>query len=188
MTTITHPELVAALAKSGQAIMDEMTPQAMHCLHMAVGVSGEVGELCQAFEQAGASGNLDMDNLIEELGDLEFYLEGLRQGLRLTRADVDAVYVPKVSGAIPLEGLVIHAANLLDLVKKYSIYVKPVDMPNIMNELRALDLCMSGIYSDGGLDSAMVLQRNIDKLTVRYSSGSYSNQQAQTRADKPAGE
>ena len=35
-----------------------------------------------------------------------------------------------------------------------------------------------------GLSFEEVLQHNVGKLSVRYSSGSYSNKQAQERADK----
>ena len=59
---------------------------------------------------------IDRENLVEELGDIEFYLEGLRQVFGVTREEVLAI--------------------------------------------------------------------NQAKLEKRYSSGKYSNQQAQARADK----
>ncbi len=83
---MSYGEMVKALAKDGALIVKEMTPQNAHILHMAVGVSGESGELLDAIKKAVIyQKELDRENVIEELGDLEFYMEGLRQGLNITR-------------------------------------------------------------------------------------------------------
>lgn len=63
-----------------------MTPQTAHLLHMAVGISGEAGELLDAVKcNAIYLKPLDLTNVIEELGDLEFYLQGLRDAVGVTR-------------------------------------------------------------------------------------------------------
>lgn len=114
---ITHPELVTALAKPGADIVASLTAGDAHALHMAVGISGEAGELLDAVKKATIYRKpIDRENVIEEMGDLEFYMEGLRQGLDITREEV--------------------------------------------------------------------LAHNIAKLSKRYSSGSYSDKHAQERADK----
>jgi NTP pyrophosphatase (non-canonical NTP hydrolase) len=172
MTQVTHPEMVAQLAKPGEEIlktldlrnwsvlrgsvftaiaasdhldqakkqviynkpmglasvsvrqMPQVTPEQMHLLHMAIGIFGEAGEMLEAIANHVISGEpLNLENVREEGGDLEFYLEGLRQGLNASREDW--------------------------------------------------------------------LQGNIDKLSVRYEGLQYSDSAAQTRADKaeePAGE
>ena len=85
---IDHSEMVRTLAKSGDVIADEMTGTDAHLLHMAVGVCGEAGELIDAIKKAVIYRKpLDRQNVIEELGDLEFYMEGLRQGLEITREE-----------------------------------------------------------------------------------------------------
>lgn len=114
---IKHDELVARLAKSGTDILAQLTPEAAHQLHMAVGISGEAGELLDAVKKSAIYCKpLDMENVIEELGDIEFYMEGLRARL--------------------------------------------------------------------GISREQTLQANIEKLSKRYSSLTYSNQAAQERADK----
>ena len=114
---MTHSELVKNLAKPGESIVNTLSAESAHLLHMAVGVSGEAGELLDAIKKAAIyCKELDRENVIEELGDLEFYMEGLRQGLGITREET--------------------------------------------------------------------LAHNIAKLSKRYASGSYSNAQAQARADK----
>lgn len=110
-------EMTLALAKDGQQIINELTPEKADLLHMAVGVSGEAGELLDAVKKAVIyNKEMDLVNIVEELGDLEFYMSKIRQIVGVTREEI--------------------------------------------------------------------LKRNIDKLSVRYAKGKYSNAQAQERADK----
>ena len=112
-----YQALVSTLQKPGAEIIAELVPKKASALHMAIGISGESGELLDAVKKWVIYGKpLDVENVIEELGDLEFYMEGLRAELGLTRE--------------------------------------------------------------------AVIQANIAKLNKRYASGKYSNQQAQDRADK----
>tara|TARA_S200002703_G_scaffold68482_1_gene59464 strand:+ start:146 stop:493 length:348 start_codon:yes stop_codon:yes gene_type:complete len=55
-------------------------------LHAAVGIAGEAGEVLDEVKKAVFTGkNMYLDNLIKEMGDLEFYMEALRQQLRISR-------------------------------------------------------------------------------------------------------
>lgn len=93
-----HSGLVAKLCKSGDAIAKELTGDDCHLIHMAVGISGESGELLDAVKKATIYRKpIDMENVIEELGDLEFYMEGLRQGLGITREQCLDANVAKLS-------------------------------------------------------------------------------------------
>ena len=104
-------------AKSGSAIVSDMTPVTAHLLHMAVGVSGEAGELLDAIKKCALyRKNLDRDNVVEEIADIRFYLAGIMNTLNISEDEL--------------------------------------------------------------------LAQEERKLTKRYASGSYSNQQAQDRADK----
>jgi len=81
-----HSEMVRNLAKPGKEIEQSLTNADCHAIHMIMGVAGEVGELLDAIKKSVIYRKpLDMENVIEELGDIEFYLEGLRQGLLITR-------------------------------------------------------------------------------------------------------
>jgi NTP pyrophosphatase (non-canonical NTP hydrolase) len=85
---IKHNEMVAALCKKGEDIIAAMTPDSAHILHMAVGISGEAGELLDAVKKHTIYNKpIDRENVIEELGDLEFYMEGLIQRLGITREE-----------------------------------------------------------------------------------------------------
>lgn len=110
-------KMTIALAKDGEQIKQEITPEQANLLHMGVGVSTEANEL-------------------------------------------------------------------LDAIKKHTIYQKPLDIENIKEELGDLLFYMSNLMQSVGLSFEEILQHNIDKLSVRYSKGSYSNAQAQERKDK----
>jgi NTP pyrophosphatase (non-canonical NTP hydrolase) len=85
---VPHSTMVTALVKPGGAIVESLTPSMANLLHMGVGVSGESGELLDAIKKHVIYNKpLDVENVIEELGDMEFYMEGLRQEIGVTRED-----------------------------------------------------------------------------------------------------
>lgn len=88
MKIVDYGEMVKTLAKPGAVIVESMTADDAHLMHMAIGVCGESGELMDAIKKRVIyRKDLDRENVIEELGDLEFYMEGLRQGLDITRQE-----------------------------------------------------------------------------------------------------
>lgn len=112
-----HKTMVDALAKDGLSVKADLTPQTAHLLHMAVGISGEAGEL-------------------------------------------------------------------LDAIKKCAIYNKPLDLTNVIEELGDLQFYIQGLMTSLDLNHEQVLKANMDKLSKRYSTGRYSDNQAKNRADK----
>lgn len=84
-------QLAADLAKPGSQIALDLAqnPAACHLLHMAVGVSGEAGELLDAVKKAVIYQKpLDRENVVEELGDLRFYMAGLMNALNISEAEL----------------------------------------------------------------------------------------------------
>lgn len=81
-----HAAMVSQLVKPGADILNQLTPDDAHLLHMVCGVAGEAGELLDAVKKATIYRKpIDMHNVVEELGDLEFYMEGVRQALGIPR-------------------------------------------------------------------------------------------------------
>jgi NTP pyrophosphatase (non-canonical NTP hydrolase) len=77
-------QMVLKLAKPGAAILESLDPAKVDLMHAAVGISGEAGELLDAVKKAVIYNKpLDVQNIIEELGDLEFYMEQLRNNILL---------------------------------------------------------------------------------------------------------
>jgi NTP pyrophosphatase (non-canonical NTP hydrolase) len=63
----------------------------MDLLHMAVGAAGEGGELLDAVKKVAIYGKaVDRENVVEELGDLRFYMQGIMNNLNITDAEVEA--------------------------------------------------------------------------------------------------
>ena len=115
-----YDEFVARLCKPG-ADIDLRDPDDKHLVHMIFGLTSELGELVDACKKYLIYNQpLDMDNIREELGDLEFYLSGLRTGLEKRGGD-------------RREGILAH---------------------------------------------------NMAKLSLRYNSGAYTDEDAKIRADK----
>lgn len=86
LTDAQYSRMVMDLAKPGVSILETVTPDRAHLLHMAVGIAGEAGELLDAIKKHVIyNKDLDLGNVIEELGDLEFYMEGLRLALGVCR-------------------------------------------------------------------------------------------------------
>lgn len=81
-----YGEFVSALLKDGNKIKEEITGEECNMLHMVIGISGEAGELLDAVKKSIIyRKKLDTVNVIEELGDIEFFLEGFRQSVGVTR-------------------------------------------------------------------------------------------------------
>lgn len=95
--TITHPELVAALAKPGIEILKSLTPEDAHIWHMASCICSETGELFDAIKKRVIyRQDINLSNVLEEFGDLEFYMEGLRTALDVTQEECLAANVSKL--------------------------------------------------------------------------------------------
>lgn len=87
-------------------------------VHAAMGVAGEAGEVLDLIKKSWAyKKDLDFEKLIEELGDLEFYLEALRQELCISRKDVLAANMSKL-GKRYNKGIYSDAAAIARLDKR----------------------------------------------------------------------
>jgi len=83
-----HPEMVQRLVKSGALILETLTPEKVNLWHAATGISGEAGELLDNIKRHVVYNKpFDRENVVEELGDLEFYMEQVRQGTGITREE-----------------------------------------------------------------------------------------------------
>jgi NTP pyrophosphatase (non-canonical NTP hydrolase) len=81
-----HLQLVRKTCKESIVIAKEMNPASAHFVHMALGIGGEAGEIVDLIKKVAIYGKvLDPIKLIEEMGDLEWYLAGLRDSLGITR-------------------------------------------------------------------------------------------------------
>lgn len=149
-------------------------------VHATIGISGELVELTNAS---------DRTNLLEELGDLEFYCVHLelafaKYGVSLI---VDSKRAPdSTSGLVELlSECMLFAGELLDCAKKAWIYRKPI--PEMLTHIRLnyLELRnnLEAIHSLLATSPSVLRANNEAKLRTRYPVG-YSDAYAQLRLDK----
>ena len=93
-----YRQFVRQLCKPGRDITAELTPSDAHLLHMAIGISGEAGEMLDAVKKAAIyRRQLDIANVREEAGDILFYLTGLLDALGIELQDVITENMEKLS-------------------------------------------------------------------------------------------
>lgn len=83
-----HQQMVHALVKPGEVLLASLSSDRVDLWHGATGVCTEAGELLDAIKKMAIyNKQLDRDNVIEELGDLEFYMQQVRNRLDITREE-----------------------------------------------------------------------------------------------------
>lgn len=92
-----YAAFVAGKLKPADAVIDSITSSKMDLMHCAVGASGEAGEVLDLIKKHVFNNReIDRQKLIEELGDVEFYLQGLRNALDIERDQIIQANVIKL--------------------------------------------------------------------------------------------
>ena len=197
-----YAEMVERLVKPGEDIVAGIDAEKAHLLHMAVGLSSEVGELMEIRMLAACGKEVDTGHLVEELGDAMFYLQGLCAGCGCPKGVASVVDIAEDCDKEFLEEsewehtklvceLTVSSGKILNFVKKSAVYGKKLDFG-----LKELILAETGkavtyvwdILHLEGICMDKVLEENMLKLMLgekaRYKAGSYSDAQALGRSDK----
>lgn len=83
-----HAEMVAHLLKPAAVLLQQLDESKINVLHACVGICTEAGEAADAGKKYGFYNKpIDRENVVEELGDLEFYMQALRSELGITREE-----------------------------------------------------------------------------------------------------
>lgn len=191
--------MVTDLVKPGADILKTLTPAKCNLLHMAMGISGEYLEISQGLlglhekltsGEVDGNGVPDRTNIIEELGDAVFFLEGTAQELGLNVNALKESHVNAGMATGPLTFLN-AAESILDITKKHVIYNKPLTDENVATLAASIGAAQASVEDLAeSLEVPMedVIEANMQKLlkgdTARYKTGTYSDDQAQDRADK----
>lgn len=112
---------------------------------------------------------------------------------------VDALIKPSeeiIAETTPLKAHLNHMAMLLagetgelvDALKRHTIYGKDLDYMNVIEELGDIEFALEAIRKALSINREEVLTMNADKLMARYPNGKFSNADAQARADKESGQ
>lgn len=158
-----------------------MDTQAATVLHAAVGISGEVAELLVA---------TSIENIVEEMGDVEFYVEAVFQatgGRNFEEILVEGHDMAhhQVLSTVGI-ALSVSAGRLLDFAKKAWVYNQEPNLRAIRYELLRIQLMLGALRELVSVQLVDVLGANQAKLGKRYPEGVYTDKAAQQRADKPS--
>lgn len=105
--------------KDFEGIASRMTPDTIRLLHAAIGMATEAGEVLDAVKKVLFYGRpVDTHNLIEELGDLDFYQEIAKSVLNVTDEEIRATNHAKLDGVRYKNGFSEEAALNRDLEKE----------------------------------------------------------------------
>jgi len=174
---VSYTEMVSVLKKQGADILASLTPEKCDLWHMTSCLSPEVAELIDGLS------SLDRENAIEEAGDIEFYIEGAKQTAPLlTTTDTVEISIDNGTGAY--ERLNVALGNVFDQAKKYIIYEKEFDEKEYSKSIFDAECALEDIYLLWGVTRKEVQNANKRKLSKRYHQLTFSNEQAQDRADK----
>lgn len=104
MTNDLYSDFVAVRTKGGEEIFSNLTPGKCNLLHMTIGVAGEAGEVLDCVKKHIIYNQpLDLEWLVEELGDIEFYLQGIRNAVGIPRQYIIEKNVEKLQKRYPVQ-------------------------------------------------------------------------------------
>jgi NTP pyrophosphatase (non-canonical NTP hydrolase) len=168
-------------------------------MHATMGMAGEAGELLDAIKKNYVYNKaLDYTNIIEELGDFEWYAEALRQSLGVTRDFVDIVETSEMLdasaaeffGAAKKAPLIFYATGLASLAAQGAVSAAwdlalgtITEIEGYLELLKRSDEILLKFYEEIGTSRRAVLHSNVEKLKKRYPAG-YTDTAAVARADK----
>lgn len=172
---ITHPELVRALAKPGPDIADELGD---HLEHKVVLIQEAIRTVNQA-ERLDKAKKQAVYNKLQGIRATGINLADVSDPY--VKTHIDAKQADLLHMAIGIAG---EAGELLDAVLSHILNAEPLDLENVIEELGDLEFYSEGLRQNQNITREETISHNISKLSVRYGSGTYSDAQAQDRADK----
>jgi len=104
-TIHTYDAFVGVLRKDPVALADETTPFKADLNHAIIGICGEAGEVADAVKKFTIYNQVYDDariaHITEELGDLEFYMQQLRNAIGVSREDCIRANIEKLCKRYP---------------------------------------------------------------------------------------
>ncbi|URA07045.1 putative nucleotide pyrophosphohydrolase [Xanthomonas phage Elanor] len=158
-----------------------MPTKQLCAVHAAIGLAGEVAELIVTNS---------IEHVVDEMGDVEFYVEAAYQVIGGRIQPGEELYVEanepasnQVLGTVTI-ALSTSAGRLLDLTKKAWVYDQDLNERAIRYELMRIEVMLGCLRDLVGIRRPDVLGANQAKLGKRYPEGVYTNRDAQLSVDK----
>lgn len=114
----------------------------------------------------------------------EFYADFVRKLAKPPEDLLKQLTVSKVNAWHAATGISGEAGELLDAIKRYAVYDKPIDLMNVREELGDLEFYLEMIRQALGISRVETITCNVSKLAERYANLVYSDQACNDRADK----
>lgn len=142
--------------------MADLGSEASDFAHMSLGITSELGELFLAGE------NEDTVNIIEEHGDLNWFVAGICKiyNFGFTELYNEAMTI-KEDQEVPKEAFT-SVFGIADLSKGLLAYGKPVDRKKLKSLLVKFFIFLKAISIEEDFDYLHSLQKNIEKLKARF--------------------
>ena len=129
--------------------------------YIALGLSGEYGELEDAIEDNG-NGDATNEDVLKEIGDVLWYLSAMFITIKNERRDYSSGKPASAAGSV---------SQICDHVKKYKWHGKDLDYGLVQSRLDILLLVLCTATRSFGWTIDEVMQSNMDKLKSRYPQG-----------------
>lgn len=98
MDDITYEDFVKLKMKSGALLLEQTNSKKLELEHMALGVAGEAGEIVDAIKKHTCyNKEIDVKHVIEEVGDMLFYLTGIANILGFDLDDAVEANIAKLN-------------------------------------------------------------------------------------------
>ena len=162
------------ICPQGQPIVERLSdhyngpslPQPTALLHGCIGLAGEAGELAEALSKwlnDGAA--LDRTNLIEELGDCEWYCAEIQYALgqSIMTTPHTTCYL-----AYSHQQLVVQTGVLMTVIQRWLYYGKGLDVDKVVQAVGHILGYVCEIASRIEVTISEVREKNIAKLRARY--------------------
>lgn len=128
--------------------------------------------------------NYNNEVLIDERIIMPEYSEFVRALCKPGQEIIDEMTPQKAHLDHMQTGVCTEAGELADAIKKHVFYGKELDLENVVEEIGDCFFYLQGIMNSLGIEKDWVIDHNVSKLSKRYASLSYSNEQAIKRDDK----
>ena len=141
----------------------EQRKRTLRCLHGAMGIVTEVGEIANAFHKE----DMDIPNLIEELGDVLWYIAIFEREYPVacgTLRQTDKNFYPHMISV----DMALCAAEITDIFKRKLFYNACIDFKRLKENLSCLKGAIEFVGDAYGYSIEQVRAINIKKLWQRF--------------------
>ncbi len=140
-------------------------------LHVALGVTGESGEIsCQQHQWEYQGGRVDAFNIIEECGDMMWYLALLLDAIQcdFEFGNVDTAIIDPHGHNECCLMISTFTGNISDIIKKHVIYGRDLNRTELLIQAKSLFRCLVYLALEHRLSIEDVAEKNLAKLKARY--------------------